>query len=517
MNVRWTLLILVVVYVLTNQFGSLVPDCPERAESRTFLRALVATKYVQRRPIGKETPAEREFLTKLYQRTFHRGDRPLDAQDGVALREALGALSGLQQGWSQDFYHLWAIPVARRLSSDLRDPYVDPASYVSVLRRHAPREEDPRFVAPHAMRQDRFDPTGTPLVYTLFAFLPSGYVQAATTFSVFQVIAFLVAMLLLGRLLGLDLSTNVLLAVLSLWLWSPIQTDLNTGNVNAFQLLLLAAIIATHRLARRAMANTAGTWKTAALVALPLLLVLIFAAFKPNAYCVVPCVLASWVLSFPKRELVRACVLALPPFVTVLLLPVFWFGTFEVWFHWLHYLQVFSGDKLTDYGNYAFSKRIEILTAIPEAIVRHGLLALLLASFAALLPWRVGHGETKTLACAFRPLRDPVLSISIGVLLSLVTAPLVWQHYYVLALIPLLYVLTRFQRPTLAVGLAILAALMMARAIFPVARELGVERDLAFDLFEMPFAWVPLWIALLLAMRGPKRSPGVLENAPAVS
>ena len=93
------------------------------------------------------------------------------------------------------------------------------------------------------------------------------------------------------------------------------------------------------------------------------------------------------------------------------------------------------------------------------------------------------------------------MALGIGIVLSMATAPLYWLHYYVLLLIPALWLLSGPTSSAYVPGLAAGAVLMSSGIVEFVFRLLQWREAIPASI---ALSWLPLWGAILLHMSSPR-------------
>jgi len=109
-----------------------------------------------------------------------------------------------------------------------------------------------------------------------------------------------------------------------------------------------------------------------------------------------------------------------------------------------------------------------------------------------------GRDGAGTGAAARRAFADPWLAASVGIVFTFATSPLVWPHYYVLALLPMAWLLAQPGCRSCRWG-AVAAYLALSR--------LAIDPLVALQAYGvLQFLSVTAWLALL---------PGILAHAQA--
>lgn len=385
-----------------------------------------------------------------------------------------------------DFYQYWAVPTARRASPEvLGSPYSQDERYATVLAGVAERSDDDRLKAVTDYRQEPGF-ASTPLLYVMGSWLPSNYTTALRSYQVMQYAALGLALFLLARraaMAGLDVA---ILGLLMFVFYMPVLSDLRVLNTNAFQLAALAGaatLLAGGGAARRDP-------RDALALSLTILVVFLKPVWAPLPLLVVAHVVwrGGW------KGVARP--LAVGGGVAALLCawPALVFGP-VVWHDW--YQQVFGSDAHhLVYSIEEGNRSAPLVLAEATGWSLGGALSLLLAvvglSLLAMVVFQ-RRGSAGTLADGL--LVRPERALSLGIVAMLALSPLAWWHYYIMALIPI-FVLVSPGTSKLQVGLACLSFLLSSGRLGPLYVWFA-DGDWA-TIFGVAFAWLPLWVGLLL-------------------
>ena len=417
----------------------------------------------------------------------------------AAFGETVGRVSRVV---APDLYQLWGVSAAARLSGHtLGSPYTDLRSYWAVLGRHAEGSSDPRLRAVHKLWPG-LNPVSAPLLFVAFALLPDDYAMAAIVFASLQALAFLAAMVLLGRLFRYDLFLFLCLAFILLRSYEPLSSDMRLGNVATLQFLVLAGLLALGRHLRRPDRPRHG----AALDALFLAGLAVLALAKLNLGLVVVCLALSFLLSSERRAALGAVLAAAGAGSLCVLIPSAYFRTRAVWFDWYVYTfgpgQGLAG-RTVEQGNYSTTRIIADLLGVSIVIPVLAVAAVLgVGVIVAASRARAGWKETLD-----RAARDPGSAMAIGITATMAMAPVMWLHYYVWSLIPALWVMHAGRSDSRLAGLGA-ASVVLSSGALNVLLVLGGLTSLVPSV--MASSWIPLWAAILLylakvpAMVGPR-------------
>jgi hypothetical protein len=413
-----------------------------------------------------------------------RADEPLRRSDWlrflidpVALLAFALALSGLAGAWDLgrrspglDFYQFWVVAqVAGR--GDVPNVYDAEARTrigAEFVRRSLTDEDsERRRVA--ARPWQVLEPTATPLLYSVFRPISGGSYEAGhALFRLASLVALTAGVLTLARLVGHGATLALLLLALVTHAFQPLEADIRVGNVNQLQLGGIAVYLWLSSRPDRSRLQIAAGALLAAMV-----------LFKPNLLPLVPLLLACWLLRRRRGKLARQalgmalgtpCGLALGGYV---------FGTLQAWSDWWAYLSSLPPAKIPlRYGNIGLARLLLETLDVDLA----PLLALATTGLVLFCLWL---GRRRDVPPPAGP--DPAATIEdtaalgAGCLVYLLSAPMVWLHYLLLAL-PAVSLLLRREVPghqdaraaSWRRGLVVVA--LLGIAVDPLAQALGIQR-----------------------------------------
>lgn len=257
----------------------------------------------------------------------------------------------------------------------------------------------------------RIDTVSSPFLYTCLTWLPRDFDLALTWYRRLQVLSLIGAVLILGAALRLPWGVSLLLAAALVRFELPFHHDVFVGNVSSFQLLMLAAFL----------------WLIARSPVLGGAMLALALAFKPTIGYVFVLLLVSRIASRDYarlwRELAGGAAGALFAFAAAAVN----FGSPRIWPQWIPAAGGF-------YGRLPGRDSNNVAPALPlyEAwgnMWSFAVAGVLLAIVAVIL-FR-------------RRTRDDAMVVAAGVLVYLLSAPVVWVYYLVLALFPAIVLLPR--------------------------------------------------------------------------
>lgn len=403
-----------------------------------------------------------------------------------------------------DFYQYWSVAAAPRLSAEpLGSPYVDYRKYHEVVKEYAARSGlaqltlDGRVLGPS-------DFTGTPLVYMLFGVFPADYGHALTLYHVLQLLLFLGAIILLGVVYRYQTFPLFCLAFLLVLGSGPLSSDLRLGNLGCIQLAALTAVLYfADRLPR---VSRPTLHACAVLAGLTLL-----AFVKPNVALVVMIMAAHLWLTRGTRSFVLVALSAGLSAAGAVIAPCIYFRSWTIWQEW--YRVVFGRNpyalaRAPTGGNYSTAVLISRWLKVDlwtVAAVIAALLGISLIVAVAVSVMSAGRAWTMVRAAARRVFGDAQLAMAMGITLTVALPHLVWYHYYLIALIPGLWLLSASSGsrylPLCGLASLVLGSGLLNVLFLPLGWTAAVSGAAALS-------WVPLWAGILLRLQ----SPGVPET-----
>jgi hypothetical protein len=364
-----------------------------------------------------------------------------------------------------DFYHLWGVPMGQRASATPPSPYAQTAEYAALLNTLADNSTDAAFRLANRFKRE-IAPTGTPLFYAAFGFLPDDYGAAHLLFAVLQYLAGAAAVFVLARLRGVATWPALCVALAVELTFNPFVQDVKWGNATAFQLLFLAACL---------HASLSGALARGRAHALFLPALALFVIFKPNTIWIAAMLALHYATVRGARDTLVGAALALPAAALAWGLGAWYFHDAAIWNEWLAYARGGSLVYRFEEGNQSWPMLFAQLSPSRTAL-GYSLLISALAAVALIARGRAWP-------------RDPWAAASVGVLFTLAASPLVWPYYHLFALIPMAWLFRahgRWDGPSWCAVASYVALSSPLLALLLAADQLVVLRLVMF------LSWLPL-------------------------
>jgi len=417
----------------------------------------------------------------------------------LALMAIISSIEKIKASVGIDFYQFWAVSKAQEWSNyNLKSPYFKEAQYAGVINSYADSSNDSQLKRVNRvfkkLPQFNLDPTGTPLFYWIFAKFPQNYSLSFYTFQALRVILFIISVVLLnsgshGNRLGL-VSLGLLLSIV----YGPFLSDLRVGNINSFQMFIFVILLT---FADRVLSTSA---RHVLLFSVVFLCALVFMALlKPNLILVILLLsIYLWALNGTKI-LVKAGIASLFFGAILLLLPCIYFESWQVWSAWYDY--VLGNDKIL-YPVYQGNFSTVLLTSqifgisIFSTWLIIATILIILGSISIMIAISFNKSKLKGLwEIVVEMAQDPFLCAAIGITATLALMPLVWYHYFIMSLIPAIWMLTASNRSNLIAGLGGLSMILTSELPGNLIINLFGWSSLLPYIIAM--GWVPLWAGIL--------------------
>jgi Glycosyltransferase family 87 len=336
-----------------------------------------------------------------------------------------------------DFYQFWGVPVAKEASATQQSPYADPSGYARALNAISDASSSEKLHHANSYRRT-LEPMGTPFLYASFAIFPVDYDQAQALFAVLQYLAAGASVYVLARLRGIAKWPAVWIALIVELTFNPFLQDVKFGNVNSLQLAFMAALLlAATRRPRSGNALLDG---------LVIGLLAVFVIFKPNTPWIALAFAIHYWVTLGHRKFAIATGVAAVLAALAFGIGAWYFADARVWPEWLRFARAMDGSGLAltlDQGNLSLSMLLA-QRSMSYGPVGYGLIIATALSVALIVAASSGgHGARRAWTRMRDAFSNPWFAASIGIVFTFATSPLVWPHYHVFALIPILW-LVRF-------------------------------------------------------------------------
>lgn len=356
----------------------------------------------------------------------------------LALLFAVGAILATTQltrrSIGLDYYQFWIFAWELR-TGEIDDLYSDAAAQAvadKYARLALRGDASPRFMSAAHWNRGMYEhgarPISTPWYYTVFAVpLTGAYDRDLLGFQQITLGLFfssIVALCLVARYSWLV--TALVLGGIG-FLFGPLRSDIEAANMNRLQCALVILCV----LVWYGWHGRIGSFVGGLILSLGIV-------FKPNLAMIPLFLLAFWAINRRFEKLVFAALGAVLGGTLAVAVSSAFLGSIESWRRWLEALQKVHADPLPmEHLNLSTARLIHWYTGLD---VSSPLTLVLVASFVASV-W-IGRSLPQPSTDAQSLLEEDLLACGAGCLLPLISSLLAWDHYYVL-LIPLVVFLLR--------------------------------------------------------------------------
>jgi Glycosyltransferase family 87 len=412
---------------------------------------------------------------------------------GYALHEAHG---DFPYQYAFDLYHPWGIARAAEAPGAPSNPYRQTAELGAFAHAAAESSDSVALRAASGFWHARnpavgFEPTGTPLYYATLSLLPAGFDVAHLLMTVLQFASLGAAIVILARLRNWRWLPTLCLAALALCTFNPFTQDVKFANAASVQTACIAALV---MLAQRGRLEASALGDRGFLAALALLVL-----FKPNTALIAAALAASYHVTRGTRRFMQGALVASVTALLAVALSCWRFHDPSIWLDWFRYTQGANGGTLlytAADGNLSLVKMLSERGSSYGVAGYSMLAALVFALLAAAGITQMGRAPQRLIPGLRAVVGDAWLVASAGVLGTLLVSPLVWPHYYVLLVVPMLRFIAWDGRWDASTALTVVAWLALSR--LPLQLLLHVA-PAAIYIF-MVFSWMPLLAALFIQM-----------------
>ncbi|MBU5611373.1 glycosyltransferase family 87 protein [Geomonas azotofigens] len=389
-----------------------------------------------------------------------------------------------------DFYQMWGIGSAMKASDhSLPAPYFAKSQYGKILDAISEATPDERLQVANKTNHQLYDyglePTATPLLFTLFALFPQNYSQSYGTFLACDLSLFAFSIVLLFK--RFDSLSTFLVLLFAIILYEPFRSDLNLGNLNLFQFSAVSIGLYYFEKVRSHEASFASRCIFLALIAFGTLI-------KPNLALIATTFAAPLLLLNRREEIIRLLATLVTSVILLLAIPCIYFKSFTVWSQWLQYIT--TAGKLNFglfSGNLSTTAVIAFVSGQPSDSIK--IVVLVLCAIFGIVA--MFCSTRRSLRCL---LGGSDSSIAVAMIVTLAISPLVWWHYYLILLVPIIWLVNVRPRFSVHSALAVLSLLLASNMVSLFDRNLYL-----YNVYIVPSCWIPLIIGVLLTCRAQAR------------
>ena len=269
----------------------------------------------------------------------------------------------------------------------------------------------------------------TPFLYSLFGLFSSkDYDGAYVMYQFFCMACMVFAIMTLSKLLRFPFTVSMLFLVFFTTCFDPYLSDLRVANVDQIQLGFIALFLWLQSRYDLKAHNFLGG------IVLGILII-----FKPNLAFVLLLLSISWLMRRQFKKIALEYMGITISVVSALIFSGIMFGSMQCWSDWLRAGMLMPANVIpVGLGNFSFARLI--VDWIGINVTKYLMAGLV--SITALFIWL---GNRKPVSDGMEILKseffEDTLLVGLGCLIYLLSAPLVWIHYYILAIPAIIFIL----------------------------------------------------------------------------
>ncbi|MCC7193738.1 MAG: hypothetical protein IT444_13260 [Phycisphaeraceae bacterium] len=388
-----------------------------------------------------------------------------------------------------DYLHFWA--VGQTASASRSAIYsADSARRIpaEMTRALTPADRGTRYAEALAKRQ-QFEITATPFLYSLLGAITTGdYELDYTVFQIICLVSMVAGLILIAKTCNYSCLEAMLAAVAILLFTTAYFSDLGVGNVNQIQVGCIALYLV---LIRRP--------STPSRDALAGALLGLLCMFKPNLALIPGLLAVVWIIEGRFRTLATQATGGTIAAISSFIFSAIYFGSARIWIDWWHGLRRFmlEANPAVSAGNVSLARILYELTHwhCEMALLLLGCLAFAVCCW---IGWRQ-RSKTPTDSDMPRFLSD-ARAVTIGCLIMLLSADLVWLHYLLLAIPTLILLLRPADCATQPCQPArrILTAVVFAAYSMPAFKLMSISENSAWSAGVLAGATLLLLVLVLI-------------------
>lgn len=413
-----------------------------------------------------------------------------------------------------DFYQFWVVGQAIT-SMDVGNIYSEEArkEIGAEFYQRALRQTDSKRYYVTAYNRKVLETYSTPFLYSTFhLFASRDYEKALQRYHILSILSIFLTIMLLSRLANIPLLTTTVLLLVFMVFFYPFLSDLRIGNTNSVQIGMLALFLWLKSKDWQRWGSILG----GAVIGLLIM-------FKPNLVFVPMILMVSMVLDRRHNEFLYWIVGFVSAAAIAFVSSSIFFGSLYCWGEWLSALSGLPGAKIDiTMGNFSMVRLLFVTFGIKMAF----LFTVFFVALTVIFFWLArrtngnGGGELSVVYNKEWALAQDWRAIGAGCFIYLLSAPLVWVHYFLLAIPAAIFLL----RPACSLSplrhgfapyrFAITAISVVGLMIIPYAKPFNI-RDLRYLVIITSLSSLSFLALILMDLflaRGPQ-GPSEIEGA----
>jgi hypothetical protein len=328
----------------------------------------------------------------------------------------------------------------------------------------------------------------TPFLYAWFDFAAADYERAQIVHTWLLFLSAGVSVFMLARLRGIAVWPAVCIALAVELTFNPFVQDVKYGNVSSLQLLYMVGVlhVAVNKLySKSALVESLFLGSLAA-----------FVIFKPNTVWIALALAIHYGIVRGRGRFLAGMGAATVVSLLAFAYGAWYFRDANVWWDWYRFTQGMNGGSLVrtlEQGN----QSLPMLLA--QRSMSYGLLqyAVMIAMWLALAlvvtMSSMGRRSDLLAPTAVKCFSNPWFALTIGIVFTFATSPLVWAYYHVFALIPIFWLFRRDGRRDFKTWCVAICYVALAN---PLLELLSAGGHVGIIQSVMLLSWTPLILAV---------------------
>lgn len=332
-----------------------------------------------------------------------------------------------------DFFHYWAAAQTIR-SGTMANVYSSDG--MREMGDYFARQAEETGISDKQKTATRFtlqinngsvDAVATPFLFAVISFFESGnFDRDVLVYMFFCMLCYITAVIILCRVFHFTAPVTIIMLIMVTSWFGPYNSDIRVGNINQLQLAVFALVLWLQKRSFKYHDFISGT-----ILGLAIL-------FKPNIGLAIALLALTWLLNRRVKKLGVLCGGIVFGMTIAYLAASFYFGTTACWTQWFRKVpDLLQSSRSIVEGNIGLSTVLYTIFKVDVSLV----IVIVLVGIFTFITWQNAvKGKKGTEPAKIQSSEhlfiETAAALSLGLAFMLLSARLVWFHYYIL-IIPL--------------------------------------------------------------------------------